>query len=563
MKILHNHLGYPTTAKKIALIQHDKLPSCYSFTVFNADTRAPVLRGQLTESRSDWPGRHYLLAEFSTLREAGEYFLAFDGLNPPLVSAPFQISSNLYDSQIVSNLVHYFKSQRCTGIFDLADRNCPKFGAPRNSGDRVDVHGGWFDASGDASKYLSHMSYTNYMNPQQIPQVVWNLIDGRARMPAQSLWLDERMVDEALHGADFLVRMLDPAGYFYMTVFDRWSKDVTQREVCSYTTQQGHKFDTYQAGYRQGGGSAIAALARASSLPRDGDYPRSTYLQAAQTAFAHLEQHNLAYLDDGVENIIDDYCALLAATELFAATGQDSYAQCAALRAARLIARQHADGWFWANDARTRSYFHAAEAGLPLLALLRFMEIIPKSALTDKCSAAVRLSLRHEISITLHHPGNPFHYPRQLVQMPGQARRVQYFIPHDNESGYWWQGENARLASLCSAALCGAQLPDIEAGLREELNDYALGCLNWIFGFNPFDVCMMQGAGHNNPRYEPGFRNAPGGVCNGITAGLENEDDIDFKTPADSVPTHSWRWTEQWLPHGAWLFHALARLQNS
>jgi len=559
MKILHNHLGYLLNARKVALIQHEGVTGTLGFTVFDAKTRAPVLRSELSEAKTSWPDRHYLVADFSALCTEGIYFLALDGIRAPLVSAEFQISATLYDTQLVSNLVHYFKSQRCTGIFDKADSNCPKFG----SDERVDVHGGWYDASGDASKYLSHMSYTNYMNPQQIPQVVWNLIDGRARMPAQSVWLDERMVDEALHGAEFLVRMQDKAGYFYMTVFDRWSKDVRQREICSYTTQQGHKFDTYQAGYRQGGGSAIAALARASALPRDGEYPRNTYLHVAQTGFAHLEQHNLSYLDDGVENIIDDYCALLAAVELFAATGQDEYAAAAEKRAGRLILRQHADGWFWADDGKTRSYFHAAEAGLPLLALMRFIEVVPHSPLAGAARTAVLLCLKHEIGITLKSDANPFSYPRQYVQMPGKAGRTQFFIPHDNESGYWWQGENARLGSLCSAALCASGLVEIDASMKEQLNDYALACLNWIFGFNPFDVCMMQGHGRNNPRYEPGFRNAPGGVCNGITSGLEDEDDIDFKNPADTVPTQSWRWTEQWIPHGAWLFHALSRLQNN
>ena len=92
---------------------------------------------------------------------------------------------------------------------------------------------------------------------------------------------------------------------------------------------------------------------------------------------------------------------------------------------------------------------------------------------------------------------------------------------------------------------------------------YAQGALDWIFGFNPFDACMMQGHGHNNPRYEPGHWNAPGGVCNGITSGLANEDDIDFKMPCETKPVHSWRWSEQWLPHGAWLFLALAHQQQS
>ncbi len=64
---------------------------------------------------------------------------------------------------------------------------------------------------------------------------------------------------------------------------------------------------------------------------------------------------------------------------------------------------------------------------------------------------------------------------------------------------------------------------------------------------------MMQGHGHNNPRYDLDKWNAPGGVCNGITAGELDEDDIDFKQAWETDPSQSWRWTEQWIPHGAWL----------
>ena len=556
MKILHNHLGYQTQACKTALIQSSTPIAAAAFTLYDANTRLAVFSGQLIARGgvAQWRDWTFWEADFSALQTAGEYALVVDGMSPPLVSQPFKINASLYDGQHVSDLVHYLKSQRCSGIFDIADHARPKIG----SDERVDVHGGWYDASGDASKYLSHLSYANFMNPQQTPQVVWNLIDGRARLPAQSVWLDEKMVDEALHGADFLMRMLDADGYFYMTVFDRWSKDVEQRDICSYTTQQGRKFDTYQSGYRQGGGSAIAALARAGQLPRDGEFQRRDYLAAAEKAFAHLEIHNLAYLDDGVENIIDDYCALLAASELYAATGNLDYARAADGRAAKLLKRQSADGWFWADDAHTRSYFHAAEAGLLYVALLRFVETVPESRLLSDCTYGLHRGLQNDLAQTNKTDNNPFRYPRQFVLMPGQEGRSQFFIPHDNESGYWWQGENARLASIASAALWASKHFAGDAVFSAELRHYAQGALDWIFGLNPFDACMMQGHGHNNPRYETGFWNAPGGVCNGITSGLDNEEDIDFRMPADSVPIHSWRWSEQWIPHGAWLFHALA-----
>jgi hypothetical protein len=162
--------------------------------------------------------------------------------------------------------------------------------------------------------------------------------------------------------------------------------------------------------------------------------------------------------------------------------------------------------------------------------------------------------------MTAQGPGNPLGYPRQYVQMPGQAGQVQFFFPHDNESGYWWQGENARLASLATAALWAARQEHRDLSQDDGLKAYAHAALDWIFGRNPFDACMMQGQGHNHPNYEDGYWNAPGGVCNGITAGQHNPDDIDFRMAHETDPMHSWRWGEQWLPHGAWLFLALAQL---
>ena len=47
--------------------------------------------------------------------------------------------------------------------------------------------------------------------------------------------------------------MQAPEGFFYTTVFDKWSKDEHQREICSYATQKGLKSADYQAGFRQGG----------------------------------------------------------------------------------------------------------------------------------------------------------------------------------------------------------------------------------------------------------------------------------------------------------------------
>jgi hypothetical protein len=145
------------------------------------------------------------------------------------------------------------------------------------------------------------------------------------------------------------------------------------------------------------------------------------------------------------------------------------------------------------------------------------------------------------------------------VKTPGAAGRRQWFYPHKNPSGYWWQGENARLGSLAAAAWSVAADAGVDETLRAEAESAALRWVAWVLGANPFDRCMLHGRGRNNPVYTEGYHNAPGGVCNGVTSGFTDENDIAFAPePAASDPAQNWRWGEQWLPHAAWLLYALA-----
>ena len=454
---------------------------------------------------------------------------------------------------------------RSSGVYDERDRAVPLFGVDKT----IDAHGGWYDASGDTSKYLSHLSYANFFNPQQIPMVSWNMIDAleemRSRGTLTGSEMEKRFVEEILQGGDFIMRMQDPEGFFYMTLFDQWSKDLDKRMICSYTGQDGKRWTSYEAGYRQGGGLSIALLARISSLGVEGDFTKEEYLNSAIKGFDHLEENNLSYLDDGQENIIDDYCALLAATELFHAVGEERFLQAAEKRASRLMGRVRHDGPYsgWLSaDGKDRPYFHAAEAGLPALSLIRYFQCTENEGLNDRgfLLKALRKMMTFELTIT-EEVSNPFGYARQYTKAQDRESSSAFFIPHNNPSGYWWQGENARLASLASAALKSSRLFEDDVILSANLKKYALDQLNWILGCNPFNMCMMQGHGANNPPYEEDFINNPGGICNGITSGFEDEEDIDFAPEgAGQQGDHSWRWGEQWIPHAGWFLLAVSLL---
>ncbi|WP_045626655.1 glycoside hydrolase family 9 protein [Vibrio parahaemolyticus] len=560
MLLLTNHIGYERLGPKKAIIQTEQPHlSSYTAQLICATSEQTVATFAVEEQGkvANWHQGYFYLIDFSSFTDSGDYFLQVEDSR----SSYFTVGEHILLNQTLSDVIHYFKSQRCGGVFDQQDRQVPVL----NANQTVDVHGGWYDASGDVSKYLSHLSYANYLNPQQTPMVVWNILKGLSLLEGSediAAFTRTRLIEEALFGADFLVRMQNEKGFFYMTVFDKWSKDTAQREICAYETQLGHKFDDYQAGFRQGGGVAIAALAAASRLGVHGEYDQQKYRNAAENGYWHLKEHNTQYLNDGEENIIDEYCALLASVELFKATKETRYLEESRFWAQRLVARQMSDEQiqhFWsANQDGSRPYFHAAEAGLPVIALCEYLAIEDDSVQTESVKRIVNRACEFEIKIS-NKVTNPFGYPRQYVKGVNESKRDAFFVAHNNESGYWWQGENARLGSLATMAYL-AQPHIASQEIQQQLSVFAQDALNWIVGLNPYDMCMLDGHGRNNPDYLPqyGFFNAKGGVCNGITGGFEDEEDIAFNPPAQKDDMlQNWRWGEQWIPHGAWYLLAI------
>ena len=134
-------------------------------------TRSPTRRrsspGTSTDGRADRGGR----STIDGIAASGRYALHWRAGGRSGQSEGFTVAERAHGDQLVSDIVHYIKGQRCSGVWDAADRSAPRVG----DGAVRDVHGGWYDASGDYSKYLSHLSYANFMNPQQTPLVVWVL----------------------------------------------------------------------------------------------------------------------------------------------------------------------------------------------------------------------------------------------------------------------------------------------------------------------------------------------------------------------------------------------------
>lgn len=562
--LLVNHTGYSLSGEKKTVLQTLSTALPTSFQVVDSQGKV-VFENTFSKGGAidHWRTGNAYAGFFSEFKKPGTFQIrtVFGGLT---VSSPFfVIEKNDAVQKNLLLLLDGLVSQHPIKIYDDRDRHIPFIGGRNGT---VDVHGGWSDASGDVGKHLSHLSFAIYMNPQQAPLVVWSLLESANRLSrngGNDELLLRRMRKEAAYGADFLVRMQDPEGYFYLSIFDgEWSRDPAKRFIGTSRNGTVDSAAGYHAAMREGGGITIAALARAGSAGIAGEYSSKTYLQTAEKGFAHLNAHNREYLFDHKENIIDDYCALMASTELFIATKKVEYLKYARNRANNLIQRLSADdrykGWWRADDTGNRPFFHAVEAGFPLVALCRFLDIEKQDANRQRMIAALRASVDFELGITAE-VTNPFGYARQYVKAVNEpAKRAAFFMPHKNETGYWWQGENARLASLASAL--SMVMPYLSEAQKRRARQYSADQLDWILGLNPFDMCMLDGAGRNYPEYHEtgGNLNYRGGVCNGITGGDDETDIVFMPPPYDKDVNARWRWAEQWLPHSSWLMLALA-----
>ena len=561
-----NQVAFNSDAPKVALIGDDEsFTDNPRFTLVSVNTHKIVFTGKLGREMqiTEWaPGKHFYKADFSAFTQTGKYRLSITILGKTYTSDAFNIDVNELAKLTIPSIIHYYHKQRANTAAELAaDSKMKLFGSDKT----VDVHGGWCDASGDVSKYFSHLAYANFMSPQQTPLVTWSMISADEAIPELLTKLDvkDSLENEALWGADYMMRSLSDSDYFYMTVFSYFNKNPDARRIVglhanSVTTNE------YQCAFREGGGMAIAALARISRWKKHGDFTSKQYLDGAERAFAHLLIYNTKYDDDHKENIIDDYCVLMASTELWSVTNKEIYKKEARKRAHHLAMHLSKAGYFIADDG-TRPYWHASDAGLPIIALARYLKIENDPVYRSSALQTIKTALDYELKVT-NDVSNPFGYARQTFRYKDRIKSG-FFIPHDNETGWWWQGENARLSSLATAAIIGSRLvynsPN-QIKQKKALMAFAYNQINWILGDNPYEVCFMYKFGKNNVPYMHsnfGHGSERGGISNGITGKEGNGDGsgIDYKTEDAG---NEWRWTEQWIPHAAWYLQAMAAMAD-
>jgi hypothetical protein len=579
MKVLINHLGYSSRGPKKAILQGGETP--LGFSLVDRDG-AEVFRDKPKSHGevANWKTGFYWSADFSPVTKEGFYRVVVETTAGAISSDVFEIRDSLLTMRMLSAVGYYFKAQRASGEWLLCDRDLPFQG---NRPGRVDAHGGWYDATGDYGIHLSHLSHTTTHNPQQIGFSAYAFFKVYEFLERSGNYeysmVKRRMLDEGSHGADFLMRMRAPGGSFFRSInrqtaftpvldhrhigFEYHQSSSQFSEKASTADEETINDENYETSLRSGGGLAIAALAAAGRHHYPGrDYSSEDYILAAKRVWDHLEAENEKYTNDGEWNLIDEYCALMALTELWRSTGEYGYIE--KIRALydriRLRGEDPGDGTIRLMVRPGQPYYHAADEGMPVVAMLQYAEIEDdgerRSGVIEFCEKIMRRLLHLTDSVV-----NPFGYPRLEYRAGDGTFKQQFFFPHESSAAPWWQGENARIASIAAAArMLAARTADSAFAAR--LERLAQDPLDWIMGLNPFDSCMIEGYGKNNIQYFFGgrhdFLNCPGGIVNGITSDLEDEEGIGFISEPGGPINDNWRWAEQWIPHASWYLYAMA-----
>ncbi|MGC2478111.1 MAG: glycoside hydrolase family 9 protein, partial [Candidatus Sulfotelmatobacter sp.] len=310
--ILTNHLGYEPNGPKHAVVlgqAGENLNGC-SLNNYANDQKVLDLPAQAAGPVQKWRDWYFWTLDFDSFKTEGKYYLQCSYGSGYVRSFPFAVQRDVLERNTMSDVVYYFKDERSSGESDKADRHLKFEGTKPGT---VDAHGGWWDATGDYGKHFSHLSFSTYFNPQQIPFVVYSLLKSYEQTKLRGNPNFDRyqshLLDEAMFGADYMVRMKAPGGSFYRSVstggvdqtpqgrmiageMKRFGIESQPGQGAKDMVESANNDREYEVSYRSGGGIAIAALAMASTYPVSGDFSSANYLKAAEDAFDYLEKNN-------------------------------------------------------------------------------------------------------------------------------------------------------------------------------------------------------------------------------------------------------------------------------
>lgn len=208
-----NQVGYLPDDKKVAVFISTEESVGGVFLVHDAATNKPLFSAfaQRSEDAAKWGMTSAFRLDFSALKKEGGYYITFNNAKSPI----FKVSADAYEG-LADYLLVYLRQQRC-GYNPYNDTLCHQHDGyivdhPTRSGEKIDVTGGWHDAT-DYLQYLTTSATTTYhlmfaYMQQRDKSVFKDNYDAMGRKGANGI---PDILDEAKWGLDWMMKM-NPEG---------------------------------------------------------------------------------------------------------------------------------------------------------------------------------------------------------------------------------------------------------------------------------------------------------------------------------------------------------------
>ncbi len=460
----------------------------------------------------------------------GQYY--FEGVVPEGLTGAYALTATLGGATATVESVECGPNRRLRETGELAYRfyyvqrcgfevpgwhaECHMDDATLPDGTHADVTGGYHNA-GDYNKHMGNNTPVSmygmiaaYENHKDFFDAIDRDGDGRADL-----------LDEAMWGADWLRKMVDPkTGHMWTYVgndIDFFGIPELETDGVSGTDDD-RWIDVQTPGHLE-----PFVITGWAILARHAD--RDTYLDAAEKLWATYEDRIMAGDSPG---------HILATVELHRTSGKEKYRA-----AADALVRFHLGPLPETFDAAAAPSETCYPAALALYALA-----YPDAPAVGEIKE--RLKAHFTEAFRVADLDNPFGITRDKTE-----HGLSYFWPN---CGY-----NTRYSTAAWHAYRTASLFADDKAFVARLKAYAADQIHWQLGMNPLDLCMLEGKGTSHRIYYhhryadiPGrSRGAvPGTIPNGFIRAPGNIDAPWFDFSSTTVPSHTT--CEPWLPHNAY-----------
>lgn len=214
-----NQLGYLPNSTKVAVFLSSEKVDVSTFTIHDAISEKVVFTGKVQEKNAEpWGMKTAFRLNFSAVQDEGGFFIKVG----ETVSPAFRINADVFDGT-ADFILNYLRQQRC-GYNPFLKDSCHVHDGiivdhPTKTGQKIDVTGGWHDAS-DYLQYSTTSINTVFQMMfayQNFPEIYGDEFDEHGEEGSNGI---PDILDEIKWGLEWMLKMNPAPGEMYNQIAD-------------------------------------------------------------------------------------------------------------------------------------------------------------------------------------------------------------------------------------------------------------------------------------------------------------------------------------------------------